>query len=50
MKIKFGAIIMPFKEMLYDEEGNPKKTKDGRPMFAIINRIVRHNKGYFPKK
>lgn len=49
-KVNFGAITMPFKEPLFDSEGNPKFNKDGSPVFAIVHRKVRHNKAYFPKR
>lgn len=45
------AILMPFKEKQYDEEGNivtDKKT--GVPILKIQKRVVRHNPGYYPHK
>jgi hypothetical protein len=49
-KVRFGAIKMPFREQTYDEEGNPKKDKNGNPVIAVVHRNVRHNKAYFPNK
>lgn len=45
------AIVMPFKEKQYDEEGNvvvDKKT--GKPVIHIVQRVVHLNPGYFPLK
>ena len=45
------AILMPFKEKQYDDEGNivcDKKT--GEPICKVQKRIVRHNSGYYPSK
>lgn len=45
------AILMPFKEKQYDEEGNlilDKKT--GEPVIKVVKRVVRHNPAYFPSK
>lgn len=52
MKINASkAILMPFKEKQYDEEGNviiDKKTGD--PILKVQKRVVRHNPAYFPSK
>lgn len=52
MKINASkAILMPFKEKQYDEEGNlvlDKKT--GEPVIKVVKRVVRHNPAYFPSK
>lgn len=45
------AILMPFKEKQYDDEGNivvDKKT--GEPILKVQKRVVRHNPTYFPSK
>lgn len=45
------AILMPFKEKQYDEEGNlvlDKKTGD--PIIKVTKRVVRHNAAYYPSK
>jgi hypothetical protein len=44
------AILMPFKEKQYDEEGNlvlDKKT--GEPVIKVVKRVVRHNPRYIVK-
>ena len=49
-KIKMKSMIIPFKELLKDEEGNvvlDKKTE--QPVYKTVNRVVRLNSGYFPK-
>ena len=52
MKINVSkAILMPFKEKQYDEEGNlvlDKKT--GEPVIKVVKRVVRHNAAYYPLK
>jgi hypothetical protein len=51
MKINASkAILMPFKEKQYDEEGNlvlDKKT--GEPVIKVVKRVVRHNPQYIVK-
>lgn len=49
-KVRFGAIKMPFREQTYDEEGNPKRDKNGNPLIAVVRRNIRYNKAYFPNK
>ena len=44
------AILMPFKEKQYDEEGNlvlDKKT--GEPVIKVVKRVVCHNPRYIVK-
>ena len=44
------AILMPFKEKQYDEDGNivvDKKT--GEPILKVQKRVVRHNPRYIVK-
>ena len=51
MKINASkAILMPFKEKQYDEEGNlvlDKKT--GEPVIKVVKRVVHHNPRYIVK-
>lgn len=51
MKINANkAILIPFKEKQYDEEGNlvlDKKT--GEPVIKVVKRVVRHNSRYIVK-
>lgn len=43
------AITMAFKEVLLDEEGNPVKDNEGKPVYVRVFRKVRHNAAYFPR-
>lgn len=50
-KIKTKAIFMPFKEIKFDNEGNPMfDKKTGEPVYQNVKRIVRHNAMYYPNK
>lgn len=45
------AIKMTFKEMMFDEEGNPMRNKKtGEIMYKRVQHVVRHNIAYFPYK
>lgn len=46
----YPTMIMRFKERAYDHEGNPKFDKNSNPLYQYVERVVRHNPGYFPKK
>lgn len=45
----FKSILMPFREVMKDEEGNPKYDKHGNPIYVKSNLIVRHNPYYIVK-
>lgn len=47
---KMIATKMKFKEVAYDEEGNVKHDKHGNVIYNQVERVVRHNAGYYPKK
>lgn len=47
---KMIATKMKFKEVAYDEEGNVKHDKHGNVVYNQVERVVRHNSGYYPKK
>lgn len=49
-RINFKAFPMYFKEKVYDAEGNVKRNKDGEIVYQRIQRMVRHNVAYLPKK
>lgn len=46
----FKAVFMPFKEVMRDEDGNPKHDKNGNPIYIKQNLVVRHNPYYIFKK
>lgn len=48
-KMNMKAITMAFKEVLLDEEGNPVKDNEGKPVYVRVFRKVRHNAAYFPR-
>ena len=47
---KFKAFIMPFREIMKDEDGNPKYDKNGAPIYVKQNLVVRHNPYYIVNK
>lgn len=47
---KFASVLMPFKEVMRDEEGNPKHDKNGNLIYIKQNLVVRHNPYYIIKK
>lgn len=49
-KPRMKAITMTFKEVKFDEEGNPMKNKyTGEILYRFVRRKVRHNAAYIPK-
>lgn len=46
----FKTILMPFKEVMRDDDGNPKHDKNGNLIYIKQNLVVRHNPYYIIKK
>lgn len=46
----FKTIFMPFKEVMRDDDGNPKHDKNGNLIYIKQNLVVRHNPYYIIKK
>lgn len=49
--MKMRSMFMTFKEKKYDEEGNlVLDKKSGQPVYVKVERVVRHNAYYIPRK
>ena len=49
-KLRMKAITMTFKEVRFDEEGNPMRDKKtGEILYKRVQRQVKHNASYFPR-